>query len=201
MNRRVLMIAAGVSVGLVLLWFVALWGPRSSELDDARERSQLAEDEAQRLQIRLQRLEGLEERAPALRSDLEELRAAVPDGPELASFILSADDAASRSGISFVSITPGVPSQPDDEAAPAEMSITVNAAGGYFQTLDFLNRLYDLDRVLVIDNLTVASSNQGGVVELTTTVAGRIFTTEAPAVAPGDEAGGEATTTTVAAEA
>ena len=54
----------------------------------------------------LTRLQSSKRDEPLKRSKLETLRVAVPDDPNLAQFILDANDAASRSGIEFLSISP-----------------------------------------------------------------------------------------------
>lgn len=211
MNRRVVLIAAGGGVVVLLLWFFLLWSPRSSDLSDAEDQHQAAQDEADRLELRLRRLLTLQDQAPELRSSLEALRAAVPDDPDLAAFILEADDAATQSGIDFVSITPNEPSAAEAPAGPAVIDLSISAIGGYFQTLDFLNRLADLDRLVVIDSLGISASAQAGIVELNTSISGRMFVAELPpgtgVPSAGDaDAGSSATTapettTTTAASA
>lgn len=200
MSRRVVMIATGVALAVMVIWYFILWSPASADLEDARERTEAAEDEADLLQIRLQRLQDLQDRAPVLQSRLEELRAAVPDTPDLARFILESDEAANRSGIDFVSISPSPPAAPTEPGGPAVINVSINALGGYFQTLDFLNRLADLDRVIVIDTLSVSASTQGGIVELNATISGRLFVTEATLVGDAGEGAvpGATTTSTVA---
>ena len=203
MNRRVLLVAAGGGVVVLLLWFFMLWSPRSSSLSDAQDRRQQAQDEADRLELRLRRLLTLQDQAPELRSELEDLRAGVPDDPNLAAFILEADDAASQSGIDFVSISPNEPVAADAPGGPAVINLSISAIGGYFQTLDFLNRLADLDRLVVIDSLSISAAVQAGTVELNSSISGRMFVAELPVTsgAPGADgagAGSSATTTTVA---
>jgi Tfp pilus assembly protein PilO len=196
------LVAAGGGVVVLLLWFFMLWSPRSSDLSDAQDRVQQAQDEADRLELRVRRLLTLQDQATELRSELEDLRAAVPDDPNLAAFILEADDAASQSGIDFVSITPNEPVAAEAPGGPAVVNLSISAIGGYFQTLDFLNRLADLDRLVVIDSLSISAAVQAGTVELNSSIAGRMFLAELPVTSgvpggAGGDAGSSATTTTI----
>ena len=197
MNRRAVLIGAGAAVLVLILWYVVLWSPRQGAISDAKDRRDAAELEAGRLRTTLARLEELKQNEALTRSRLEELRVAVPDQPNLAQFILDANEAANRAGIEFLSVTPSPPAVPaaspdtDPAAAPTVSSIglAMSVTGGYFQVIDYLNRLTDLPRVVVIDNLTV-SPDEGGR-SLSVTLQARMFTTAAPGAL------GTATTTTV----
>jgi Tfp pilus assembly protein PilO len=86
-------------------------------------------------------------------------------------------------------------------ALPAEIRLALQIRGGYFQVLDFLNRLDDLSRLVVNDSLTVTSDESA---RLTVGLTGRMFTrTVPPGFAPaggpgagGAPAGGTTATTT-----
>ena len=56
MNRR-LLIPLGIGVVLVLLWFVALWGPQGSALSGARKRANDATQQGATLRDQLARLQ------------------------------------------------------------------------------------------------------------------------------------------------
>lgn len=73
-------------------------------------------------------------------------------------------------------------------ARPAEIRLTLQIRGGYFQVLDFLNRLDDLPRLVVNDSLTVTADQAA---RLTVGLTGRMFTRNVPpAYAPTATAGG-----------
>src|SRR5437763_6302590 len=152
MNRR-LLIPVGAGVVVVILWFVALYSPQSSALKDARKRANDAAQQTATLRDQLSRLQQAQQSQPLKQSQLETLRVAIPDTPNLAQFILDANDAASAAGIDFLSITPtpppsasqgptAAPTAGGGNAAtgPVPIKITMSASGGYFQVLDFVNR-------------------------------------------------------------
>src|SRR5437588_2910868 len=151
MNRR-LLIPIGVGVAVIVLWFVALWGPQGSALSSARKRASDAIAARETLRDQLRRLQDSRRDQPLKQSQLETLRVAVPDDPNLAQFILDANDAASKSGIDFLSITPTPPSTAPGAAAgagqPVAIKLAMSISGGYFQVIDFLNLLDKLPRIV-----------------------------------------------------
>jgi Tfp pilus assembly protein PilO len=216
MNRR-LLIPLGIGVVVVILWFVALWGPQSSALSAARKRKNDALQQGATLRDQLTRLQQARRDQPLKQSQLETLRVAIPDDPNLAQFILDANDAASKAGIDFLSITPTPPTAAGAAttpttvaggtaaaggAAPVPIKIAMTATGGYFQVLDFINRLNSLPRLVVVDGLTLGAQAQSTAAQLQVSLQERIFTTSSrPVAGATGGAGGAtpgATTTTTA---
>lgn len=192
MSRRVALITLAAAIVLLVLWFLLLWGPQGGRLDDARERQDAAEAQNQSLELRLARLQAAQTQAPELMADLDRLRRAVPDDPQLAEFILDANDAASEAGVDFLSISPGAPTV--GGALPPVITLNISVSGEYFSVLDYLDRLDDLPRIVVIDSLTLTPGDEGGGAaagpELSVAIVGRMFATSAPQL--------PTTTTTVA---
>lgn len=208
MNRRALGIGALVAVLVLVLWYMVLWSPANDDLQEANDRQAQAEDEASRLRSEIQRLRAAQQNEPAQRARLEALRAGIPDDPSLAQFILDTNDAAVRAGIEFISVAPTPPAPAGTAGAaaattattavgttpgatatpPAEIRINLQIQGGYFQALDFLNRLDLMPRIVVTDNLAVTADQSG---RLSLTIAARMFTGTVPA-----GFGGTPTTTT-----
>lgn len=192
MNRRVLSIAGGATIVLLLAWYVLLWSPKGAELDKAHTRKTEAESQVSELQARLVRLKDAQRRAPQLTADLERVQAAVPAKAELAQFILDADDAASAAGIDFLAVSPSTPSLSTSGTA-SEVKLALNVTGDYFRILDFLDRLQDMPRIVVLDTVDVGTDT--GSEGLKVALSGRMFTTAPPAATPGQAT---TTTTTVA---
>lgn len=204
MNRRAWLFAGLASLGVLALWYFFLWSPRNDDLEKAKDRTAAAQAANLDLESRIERLKAAQRDEPRLRARLERLRTAIPDDPKLAEFILDTNDAAIRSGIDFLSIAPtrpavaaavaGVPGATPVATgpAPAEIQLSLQITGGYFQVLDFLNRLDALPRIVVTDGLSLAGDNVG---RLTTSVTARMFVSPA-AVAPAPGTPGVVTTTT-----
>ncbi|MDQ1403212.1 MAG: hypothetical protein QOG03_1528 [Actinomycetota bacterium] len=194
MRPRVLAIAGGAAVVVIIIWYVFLWGPRNAALTKAKKRTEVAQNLQGQLQTQLSRLKAAQLSEPSKRAQLEALREAVPDQPNLAQFLLDTNDSATKAGIDFLSVAP---SQPGSGSAqkPAEISLSISISGGYFQVLDFVNRLLSAPRLVVISGLNVAST--GGATptagQLSVQITGTMYTTAA-----GSGAKGATTTTTVA---
>ncbi len=236
MNRRAVIVGVAGAVLLSLLWYFLLWSPQGKRLDAAAERKTAAEQSNSQLQVSLDRLHDLEARRPELEGDLTRLRRAVPDQPQLARFLLSADEAATRSGVELTTVTPTKPAAdaaattattaapttgssggestttttgdtPATTAVPtpatSAINLTFEVTGGYFQVLDFLNRVDDLPRIVVVDSLDLgvgeaeADAAAEGSTEVAATITARMFTGAAPA-APADGTAGATTATTAA---
>jgi Tfp pilus assembly protein PilO len=196
MSARTRMILAAVGVGVVLVAFVFLFiRPRQSEL--AKVRKEVEQEEARTVSLRseLRRLQALQENAPKLEAELARFRELVPARDEVASFIFLVQDAANAAGVDFVQITPELPKPPPEGAPVAEVRATIGAGGGYFSVQDFMRRLYDLDRALRIDNLTMTGEEtETGETGLAVQLTSRIFFEP-----PGGVAGAEAADSTTEA--
>jgi Tfp pilus assembly protein PilO len=182
-NRRAVVIAFVVAAALLGLWFVLLWGPQGGKLDDAEKRHQAADAANSALEVRLSRLKAAQARAPQLLADQETLRRAVPDGPELAQFILDANDVANEAGVDFISISPSVP-ELGLAGLPPDIKLSISVTGTYFAALDYLHRLEDLPRIVVVDTLGLSSgASANGARQLTIAITARMFATSAPQIA------------------
>lgn len=157
MNRRLLLIATVVSVAIVGLWWVFLFSPAADELSEAEDRRDTADGQLVTLREQRDRLALLVEQRPFFQSELESLRAAVPERDDLAGIILSIDEAAKASGVEFATFSAAEPGLPD-EFGLAPVQIQVGGEGGYFQILDFVNRLNRIHRIVVIERISLASS-------------------------------------------
>jgi len=220
MNRR-LLIPVGIGVALIVIWFVALWSPQGSALSDARKRKDQALQQQATLRDQLTRLQQAQRDQPLKQSELETLRVAIPDDPNLAQFILDVNDASSKAGIDFLSISPTPPGQTGTATTPPGASagaaplnsirVAMTVSGGYFQVLDFMNRLNSLPRIVVIDSVTMGGGSSSGGTgqasasasagQLNVSLQERIFTTSSKPVAGGSSGGasgtsGSSTTTT-----
>jgi Tfp pilus assembly protein PilO len=206
------LVAGGVVI--VLLWWFALYSPATKELDDTKTKTEQAESAQQSLEATLGRLQDLARNAPQQEAILRRLNAAVPETPDLADFIIQANQIASESGIDFLSIAPSPPAASTTGGTTSTISLSIQIKGGFFQVLEYLNRLEDLDRLVVVDTISLGGGDSGtsttgpsassaaaaattsGTGTLSVTLTGRMFTRAAATGTTGGSTGGTTTPTT-----
>lgn len=176
-GRSRLIIAIVAVVAVALLTFFFLVNPKRGDLSDLRELRTEEEARTLALSSELTRLEGLRDNAPQLERQLAVLRQSVPEGHQIPNFIFLVQEAANKSGVGFVQITPELPASPPEGAAVAQVQVTIGASGGYFAIQDFMRRLYNLDRALRADSLslTPAAAAEGAAPDITFAMTARIF--------------------------
>jgi Tfp pilus assembly protein PilO len=200
MKRIVLIVAAVVAVLVVVVWYAALYSPKSHDLSKAHDELATAQSQRGNLQTQLGNLRDLEANRAKQQAELQKLNAAVPTTPDLAGFILQANDIATQAGVDWLQVSPALPAAPTG-GGPTTINLTMQLEGGFFQVYDYLNRLEDLQRLVIVDtvNLTAkGDTTSGGTASdptLTMAISGRMFTRAAPAT-PGGTSGGGTTGTT-----
>ena len=177
MSQRARLVLAIVGALLVCIAvYFLLVRTRQDELAQINDDIVAEEARTAQLRVELSRLQELQERAPELQAELDRFRDLVPGNHEIPNLIFQIDEVAKESGVEFLDITPELPKPPPEGAPLAEVRMTIRGQGGYFALQDFVRRLYDLDRALRLDNLTMAATEDetGGLtVDLTATA--RVF--------------------------
>ncbi len=148
--RTVLYATLAAVVVIAAAWMFLVYRPRGDELASIEEEITQAEDLESSLQAQVARLQQLDEERPSVEAELRQLTAAVPPDPELATLILTLHEEASRAGIDFLQFTPSPPTA-GEEAAVINAGLDVE--GSFFTTLDFLDRVESLDRIIVVDSI------------------------------------------------
>lgn len=192
MNRKIILGAVGITFVMLLGWWFLMWSPAGDDIEAADQQYQSSQLIAQELELQLQRLEATQARMPELQSRFQTLTEAVPDSADMSDFLLSVTDAANASGLDFLTNTASPPRPSATTAGMRVVDLQITGAGGYFQMLDFINRLQTIQRIFVIDDLTVAAAPEteeeailAGPPDLNVTIAGRIFQSELSVTAEG----------------
>jgi Tfp pilus assembly protein PilO len=167
-SRRVRFILGGIALVVlaVLVWFFVLNPIRddikTTEKEIEEQRAQLSVAKATLAQAETTRAEGKRNQARLL-----ELAKMVPPAPELPSLLLQIQDLADQSGIDFISISPGEPSQPqglDYMIMPLELQFS----GTFFDVSDFVYRAEQMvagpGRLLAIKSINLTGETGTGTV-------------------------------------
>lgn len=199
MSQRTRMVLAIVGAVLVCIAvYFLLVRSRQGELNDLNASIQAEEDRTAQLRVELERLQDLQRRAPELQAELDRFRQLVPGNHEIPNLIFQIDEAAKAAGIEFLDIAPELPKPPPEGAPLAEVRMTIGGQGGYFALQDFIRRLYDLDRAMRVDVLTMNGTEEvGGGTAIDLEVIARVFfDLEGAPGAAGGTAPNQPTTTT-----
>ena len=190
MRSRGVVVGVLLGVVVVLVWNLLIFAPKGRDLSAAKKDAEAAQQMEPGLRSQLAQLQEISKNGPEIAAQLDRLSAAVPTAPDLDGFILSANQIAVQSGIDWLSVSPSV-----TQAGTTGVSViplTVSIKGGFFQVLDYLNRLEDLGRLVIVDaiNATAGADDSAGAVTtgaptLAVTLTGRMFTMAPPATPAG----------------
>lgn len=199
MNRRTLLAVVGGTLAIILVWWFAIYSPKRSATSSAKSERVAAEARGRDLEVTVARLKELDRNRPQTEADLRALNAAIPATPDLATFILSANEIASQAGVDFLSIAPSPPAPAAGAGQPTSIGLSIQVRGDFFAVVDYLNRLEQLERIVVVDTVNLAAQGgsagagatgaTGGTTTdpnaLAVTLAARMYTRAAPAGATG----------------
>jgi Tfp pilus assembly protein PilO len=157
MKSRNLAVGGVVAVLVIALWFMFVLKPMRSDTSKAHKEVVEAERQTLGLQARLAQVSD-KARNEQTKAELATLHAAVPATPQLSTFIRGANAIAAASGVSWQSVTPGEISR---ATGGTTISLGIQVKGGYAQVLDYMQRLQDLSRLVIVDNVNIGSATEG----------------------------------------
>jgi Tfp pilus assembly protein PilO len=194
MKSRAVVLGVLLTIVVVMVWNLLIFAPKGRHLSAAKKDAQAAQTAEVTLRSQLDRLVQISHNGPEIAAELGKLSAAVPSSPDLDGFILSANQIAVQSGIDFLSVAPSIIQA--GTTGPSVIPLSIQVQGGFFQVLDYLNRLEDMGRLVVVDAINVTSgaasggSSSAGQVptgppKLAVSLTARMFTRAAPTPAGG----------------
>jgi Tfp pilus assembly protein PilO len=154
-------LAVGILAGvlLVALWYTMLLKPTRAKVSDVKAEAQVQEDKLAPLQSQLAQARADAANAAQIKAQLASLQQAMPDTPALAAFIRDANGIASGSGVAWQSVTHSTPAP--GVGGSTAITVGIQVRGTYGQVLDYLGRLASMKRLLVVDNLQLATGSSG----------------------------------------
>ena len=165
MRSRVVALATVAVFGVVALWWVFVYSPSGKRLSDKRDEVAAADQQRSALDATLKRLAQIDADGPATDAKLLKLSEALPDTADLAGFINGAHEIAVEAGIDWVSVAPSEPTE--TPGAPPTIRLGIQIQGGFFQVLDYLNRLEDLGRLVMVDSVNITTGGGDGTTQTT----------------------------------
>lgn len=192
-------------------WFL-LVSPKRSDAAALRTQAESQVSANAQLENQLQVLKAQAKDLPKQQAKLAAVAAKIPDNPALPAMIRALTTAATAAGVELVTVTPGPPAAVTaapagapaaaGPAAPAagapaaggtagtlaQIPLSLNVAGGYFQVEQFVSNLENLPRSMRVTNVTLApganpikpvATGSTTTVDdgktLTTTITGQVF--------------------------
>lgn len=192
MKRPLITLMLLAAFALIFGWNAVLLAPRESEANDVREEVAAAKAEEQALRASLAELRRLAGDSEAREDQLARFTRLIPPEPDLAGFIRTMNDVATSSQVDWSSLTPAAPTT-GVGGAPATVGLSIKVDGTFFQLLDYLRRIENLERLVVIDAVDMAAvPATGGPSKLTLNLQGRTFASFLPAGAASASPSGSA---------
>jgi len=161
MQRRTVIMSAVVGVAIVALWWVFVFSPKNKQLSSAHSDLASAQHEGDTLHAQLAELRDIASRNTEIQAQLGKLSAAIPATPDQGNFITGLNGIADASGISWQSVTMQQPTTANP-GEPPSIPVQILIQGGFFQAVDYLNRLEALDRLVVVDSVNMTSGSGNG---------------------------------------
>ncbi|MDX6224923.1 MAG: hypothetical protein QOE64_1299 [Frankiales bacterium] len=170
LKQYVVFTVLGCLVVLAAGWFL-LVSPKRSDAAGLRTTAAQVDSQNAQLQTQLQVLKAQAKALPKQQAALAAVAAKIPDNPALPALVRSLTVAAQSAGVELVSMTPSAPAPVAAVAAApaaagatssasagtlAQIPLTLNVVGGYFQVEQFVANLESLQRSMRVSALTIA---------------------------------------------
>ncbi len=159
-NRTVLItIMAGLVV--ILVWLLAFFVPQGKHLSRLTTQRQNLQGEEASLEAKLQLLRATSRATPQLLQLQAKFGAMIPATADMYNYISQMAGTAAQSGVGLVSMTPSSNGAPVSGTNLLSYPITVVVSGSYASTLNFMNALYAMPRLTVIDGVSISGGGPG----------------------------------------
>ena len=163
--RRQVTIGTVALVAVIALFYMFLVRPVSTQIKDVKTQSATAKSEESSLRGQIRQLEAARKNATDLAARLAKFELLLPKASDIPAFIRQVQEASNLSGISLTSIAPSPPTAlaagPGvDPAVSGQGAFAVNVvlqvSGGFFRLESFLQRLESLQRVVMVNNMSIS---------------------------------------------
>ena len=151
-------IALAVMGGLVVLygWNSVFLAPKAEAKAAANKELVAARQQEQELRRNLTELRRLANDSQAREAELTRLGRLIPAAPDVAGAIDTLNEMALAAQVAWSSFVPSPPS-PAVAGGPSSISIGMKISGTFQQIFDYLRRLEQLDRLVVVDSLQLTA--------------------------------------------
>jgi Tfp pilus assembly protein PilO len=160
MKTKNLAVGILAAVLTTAVWYSFLLKPIRSQVSKAKAETETEKSKLEPLQAQLAKAQRDAANEAAFKAQLQSLRLAMPDSPALSAFIRDANSIASDSGVAWQSVTHAAPVAGTDGVMSIAVGITIK--GTYPQVMDYLGRIAELQRLVVVDNVQFTAATSSG---------------------------------------
>ena len=170
-----LLTAMGSVAVLALGWFL-LVTPKNDQAAAVRAETETQLAANQQLQSKINLLTKQKKELPRLQGQLDAFARLIPNNPALPALVRALSDAAEKTDVDLVSVSPGVPAlAPATGGVPgavattssglalAQVPVAIKVAGKYSQISQFLAEVEGLQRAFLVNGLKIAPGARVGV--------------------------------------
>lgn len=180
-------IIAGVAIVVVIaLFYMFLLRPVSADIGEVKTQITAAKSEESTLQLQIVQLERARQNATEIAARLAKFDLLLPKSSDIPAFIRQVQEAADLSGTALASIAPSPPSPvaAGPGVSPAvtgqgvfAVNVVLQVSGGFFRLESFLQRLENLQRVVIVNNMSIAPTldTETGLFTLQSTITMQMF--------------------------
>jgi Tfp pilus assembly protein PilO len=188
LKQRNVLIAAGVVLLLALLWWLLWMSPEASKLTSLQAQQTQLQSRQTLLSDQLFTLQQDRREVHAAAPFIRRFDGAIPSLPDQGLLVVQLDDLANASGVTITLIGDNTITPPATGQSYSTMPISMTVTGGFAKVQSFVAGLYNLARLLTIQQLAYSGSanvNDGGNAAFTATIGATAYTTYVPpATAP-----------------
>ena len=169
MRQWMMLTALGV-VGIMAAGWFLLVSPQKAHAKDLQTQAAAQQASTAQAQGQVNQLKQQQKDEPAQQAKLNKIATQIPDNPELPVLIRELSAAAHKTGVSLVSLAPSQPSAvaaaaaTSGGAAPsalAQIPITVQVTGSYFNIESFFRSVEHLDRAMLVSGFSMTPGDSG----------------------------------------
>jgi len=153
---QILVIIGSIALVVILVLFLVVM-PQFSRLSELSQEEETLNNQLEEAKLNLTRLKSIQNEAARTEALLIKLAQKLPDDAEIPALVVELQNIANSAGLEFNSAKIG---GVVDQSGFAEIPLTVVAKGTFYSLIDYLYRVENLQRKLVINSVTVTGSEK-----------------------------------------
>ena len=153
---QILVVVGSISLVVILVLFMVLM-PQFGRLNELSKDEETLRNQLDEAKLNLTRLRSIQSDAARTEAQLIKLAQRLPDGAEIPALVVELQNIANSSGLEFDSAKIGAVV---DQSGFAEIPFTVSAKGTFYSLIDYLYRIENLQRKMVITSVSVTGNEK-----------------------------------------